>query len=197
MDGREPMSVVELRFADAQLIADGLRGDRQALDRLFSQHRSFLLKLACRIIGHREESEDVVQKSLLLAYRKLPSFKNQGTFRSWLGRIVVNEAFSFLRQRKNQRLNQLESLETTPDPQPDPEQALLRKQEMIAIRRKVYELPFRQRSALILCELYECTAQEAGTILKAPPSALRSRLFRARKHLAASLHSTPAAERFF
>jgi RNA polymerase sigma-70 factor (ECF subfamily) len=53
--------------------------------------------------------------------------------------------------------------------------------------RKLSQLSSGQRAVLLLCEIYEYTAKEAGAMLQLPPGAIRSRLFRARKQLASTL----------
>jgi DNA-directed RNA polymerase specialized sigma24 family protein len=57
--------------------------------------------------------------------------------------------------------------------------------------RKLSHLTSGQRAVLLLCEIYEYTAEEVGAMLQVPPGAIRSRLFRARKQLATTL-STPS-----
>jgi len=81
------------------------------------------------VLHSHEEAKDAVQISSILAFCKLPSFKHEGAFRSWLVRILVNEAVSILRQRKN-RLQKFskpssstevgETIERLPSPRPTP-----------------------------------------------------------------------------
>jgi len=59
--------------------------------------------------------------------------------------------------------------------------------------RKLSQLSSGQRAVLLLCEIYEYTAEEAGAMLQVPPGAIRSRLFRARKQLASTLSSSSDA----
>jgi RNA polymerase sigma-70 factor, ECF subfamily len=196
--------MTNIRRADAELIADGLSGNREAFDILFSSYRPFLLRLARRMIRQHEEAEDAVQNCLLQAYRNLNSFKRQAAFRTWLGRILVNEAITILRKRKVHQVNEawhstVEKREDTGkpicEPQPDPEQVLARKESIIAVIRKVSELSSQQRFALLLCGIREYTGEEASQILRVSPSIVRSRLFRARRQLASLLYATEATRR--
>jgi RNA polymerase sigma-70 factor (ECF subfamily) len=91
-------SKVDVHLDDSKLISDGLQGDRDAFETLFSRYRPILYRLAQRILGIHEESEDAVQNCSLAAFRKLKSFKYEGAFRSWLARILVNEAITILRK---------------------------------------------------------------------------------------------------
>jgi RNA polymerase sigma-70 factor, ECF subfamily len=189
-------SEAEAHLDDSKLISDGLQGDRNALEILFSRYRPILYRLAQRILRNHEESEDAVQNCSLVAFRKMESFKYEGAFRSWLARILVNEAITILRKRKRTYSSlrsipqeRAEAGDWLPDPGPNPEQILSQKQSASALMRKLSQLSSGQREVLLLCEIYEYTAEEAGAMLQVPPGAIRSRLFRARKQLASTLSS--------
>jgi len=181
---------------DSKLISDGLQGDMDAFEILFSRYRPILYRLAQRILRNHEESEDAVQNCSLAAFRKMKSFKYEGAFRGWLARILVNEAITILRKRKRTYSSECsipqereEAADWLPDPRPNPEQILSQKQNASALMRKLSQLSSGQRAVLLLCEIYEYTTEEAGVMLQVPPGAIRSRLFRARKQLASTLSS--------
>ena len=187
---------VQVHRDDSKLVSDGLQGDRDAFETLFCRYRPILYRLAQRILRNHEESEDAVQNCSLATFRRMSTFKYEGAFRSWLTRILVNEAITILRKRKRtyssecsipqERADVADSL---PDPGPNPEQILSQKQSDRALMRKLSQLSAEQRAALLLCEIYEYSTQEAGAMLQVPPGAIRSRLFRARKQLASWLSS--------
>jgi RNA polymerase sigma-70 factor, ECF subfamily len=153
-----------------------------------------LYRLAQRILRNHEESEDAVQNCSLVAFRKMETFKYEGAFRSWVARILVNEAITILRKRKRicsaETLipeEQAEGTDSFPHPGPNPEQILSQKQSARALLRKLSRLSSGQRAVLLLCEIYGYTAEEVGTLLRLPPGAIRSRLFRARRYLASTV----------
>jgi RNA polymerase sigma-70 factor (ECF subfamily) len=125
-------------------------------------------------------------------------------FRSWLVRILLNEAVSILRQRKN-RLQKFskscastevgEIIERLPSPGPDPEQALVNKQSAFALAKKMSDLGAPQRSVLLLCGVEGYTTEEVSVMLNVTPTAVRTRLFRARKKIAAALRPSGFADR--
>jgi RNA polymerase sigma-70 factor, ECF subfamily len=188
---------VETHLEDRKLVSDGLQGDRNAFEILFSKYRPTLYRLAQRILRNHEESEDAVQNCSLVAYCKMETFKYEGAFRSWLARILVNEAITILRKRKRiysaETLlpeEQTEGTDSFPHPGPNPEQIFSQKQSANALMRRLWLLSSGQRAALLLCEIYGYTAEEVGAMLQLPPGAIRSRLFRARRHLASAVSST-------
>ena len=186
-------SEVEAHLDDSKLISDGLQGDRNAFEILFSRYRPILYRLAQRILRNHEESEDAVQNCSLVAFRKMESFKYEGAFRGWLARILVNEAITILRKRKraysSEYLTPAEPAVAAwlPDPGPNPEQILSQKQSAKALMGKLSQLTSEQRAAVLLCDIHEYTAEEVGAMLQVPAGAIRSRLFRARKQLASTL----------
>jgi RNA polymerase sigma-70 factor (ECF subfamily) len=189
-------SEVEAHLDDSKLISDGLQGDREAFEILFSRYRPILYRLAQRILRNHKESEDAVQNCSLAAFRKMHGFKCEGAFRSWLARILVNEAITIHRKRKRAYSSECsipqeraEVADSLADPGPNPEQILSQKQNANALMRKLSQLSSGQRAVLLLCEICEYTTEEAGVMLQVAPGAIRSRLFRARKRLASTLSS--------
>jgi RNA polymerase sigma-70 factor, ECF subfamily len=191
-------SEAEAHLDDSKLVSDGLQGDSYAFEILFSRYRPILYRLAQRILRNHEEAEDAVQNCSLAAFCKLKSFKYEGAFRSWLARILVNEAITIFRKRKRTCLSECsivheraEAADSFPHPGLNPEQMLAEKQSARALMGQLSQLSWEQRAILLLCEIHEYTMEEAGAMLQLPPGAIRSRLFRARKQLAATLSPPP------
>jgi RNA polymerase sigma-70 factor, ECF subfamily len=194
-----PNPTLESHLEDDNLISSGLQGNREAFNVLFSRYRQLLYRLAYRVLHNHEEAEDAVQNTFLLAYSKLEGFKHDGAFRSWLVRILINEAVTILRGKKNRTSNSVQQVthqqeadpfDSVPHPGPNPEQLLANKQSAIALARLVRQLCPLQRSTLMLRDFWEYTTEEASTMLNVTPTAIRTRLFRARKQLAAALRPT-------
>lgn len=195
-------SLSDSRPDDSVLISGALRGDEEALNDLFSRYYRFLHFLACRVLGGREDAQDVVQNCLLRAVRNLQQFNNDGAFRSWLARILVNEAIDLLRKRRRRPQfsvrrassdGERDVLDRLPDPGPNPEQALARKESISALTKEVARLSAPLRSVVILCDIREYSTEEAGAILCMTKDRVRSRLFRARKQLEAAMRSAQCA----
>lgn len=192
----------DLRPDDSVLLTSALRGDEHALNELFSRYYRFLYFLAFRVLGGREDAQDAVQNCLLRAVRNLQQFNNNGAFRSWLSRILVNEAISLLRKRRSRKRFSVERvsredegdvLEGLPDSEPNPEQALAKKESILALTREVTRLSPPLRSVVILCHIREYSMEEAGVVLCLTKTTVRSRLFRARKQLEVAIRSTQCA----
>jgi RNA polymerase sigma-70 factor (ECF subfamily) len=178
---------------DDALVANGLRGDEEAFNALFSRHRRLLYSLAFRVLQNHEEAEDAVQNSLLRAFRNLPRLECQGAFRGWLARILVNEALAILRRRKCRpvMVTRPESTEELPgdwldsftSQQANPEQTFARREFVTAVKNCVTCLSAPLRSAIVLCDIAETTIEEAGAVLGVKPNTIKARLFRGRRKI--------------
>jgi RNA polymerase sigma-70 factor (ECF subfamily) len=87
--------------AMSELRSRNSRGSLEALDILFSRYRGVLSLIAYRILGNHEQAEDAVQNCLRAASDRAPRFEHEGTFRSWLARVLIDEAVTILNKRRS------------------------------------------------------------------------------------------------
>src|SRR5437868_7879285 len=81
-------------------VARARAGDAEAFRVLVERHSRALFGLAFRMTGNEQDAEDVVQESLLRAYRQLGKFDERSSFGTWLYRIAVNCSLDVVRARK-------------------------------------------------------------------------------------------------
>ncbi len=195
-------SLFDSRPDDRLLISRAMQGDQEAQNELFSRYYKFLHALACRVLGGREDAQDVVQNCLFRAVRRLQQFNSDGAFRNWLARILVNEAIDLLRKRRTRlgfsvrRVSTEEGrdvLDRLPGPGLNPEQAFAKKESITALAKEVARLSAPLRSVVILCDIREYSVEEAGAMLRVKKDTVRSRLFRARKQLEAAMRPPECA----
>ncbi|MBX2840568.1 MAG: RNA polymerase sigma factor [Flammeovirgaceae bacterium] len=77
-------------------------GDRRAQYQVYEMYSKAMFNICIRIINNLEEAEDVLQEAFVSAFRNIKSFKGEGTFGSWLKKIVINHAINHLRKKKLQ-----------------------------------------------------------------------------------------------
>ena len=188
----ETTNVSQRHLDDDQLISLGLKGDQEALHVLFMRYRRLLYSLAYRLLRNHEEAEDAVQNCLLQGFRNLESVKSRGAFRSWLVRILINEALVIIRRKKSRPTIASEqhpseehgvSLERFPAQGLDPEQKFARQESVAALATHLAHLPSPLRSAVLLCDIGERTIQEASAVLGLAPNTVKARLHRGRTKL--------------
>src|SRR2546430_8077320 len=89
-----------MEWSDETAVARARAGDADAFRVLVERHSRSLFGLAFRMTGNEQDAEDVVQESLLRAYRQLGKFDERSSFGTWLYRIAVNCSLDLVRARK-------------------------------------------------------------------------------------------------
>jgi hypothetical protein len=89
-------SMSELRSHDEDETSGNSQSNLEALDVLLSRYRCTLSLVAYRVLGNHHLAEDAVQRCLLSASRNVPQFGSEGAFRSWLVRVLIDEALLIL-----------------------------------------------------------------------------------------------------
>jgi hypothetical protein len=87
---------LDLRSGNEDEPRSNSQGKLEPLDVLLSRYRRVLLLVAHRVLGNREEAEDAVQNCLQTVSNRVPRFDNEGAFRSWLVRVLIDEAVTIL-----------------------------------------------------------------------------------------------------
>ena len=141
--------------------------------------------VAYRLLGHREDAEDLVQEAFVAALQKIDTFQTGRSFGPWFYRILVNRG---LNARKSRSLRRTEEIprrrpRRTPRPCAQTEQAELREH----LARAMGDLPERQRTIVRLFELEGFTSAEISEILGVPDGTVRWHLHQARRKLREAL----------
>lgn len=89
--------IIELQ---APLISASKRNDADAQKKLYDTHVRAMFGTCLRMLGQREDAQDVLQESFVAAFRGIQNFNGQSTFGAWLKRIVINKCINHL-NRKN------------------------------------------------------------------------------------------------
>src|ERR1700735_3823669 len=86
--------------AETEAIREVLGGNRDAYRALMDRHFSSVVRIAFRITGNEEDAEEVAQEAFLRAYNKLPDFRRDSAFATWIMRIAMNTAINLVERRK-------------------------------------------------------------------------------------------------
>jgi RNA polymerase sigma-70 factor (ECF subfamily) len=177
-------------------------GDERAFATLVEPFRRELQLHCYRLVGSAQDAEDLVQETLLAAWRGLDGFQERASLRSWLYRIATNRSLNAIRDRGRRSTTEntmnpsrtrrpaepswLEPYPDTalPDPAPGPE-ARYEQREAIQLSFIValQQLPARQRAALVLRDVLGFHTDEAASILETTPQSVKAALQRARATL--------------
>jgi RNA polymerase sigma factor (sigma-70 family) len=179
-----------------RLLASSIAGgDVSAFECLMRQYNRRLYSLARATLRDRTEAEDALQDAYLSAYRSMGGFRGDASLGTWLSRLVLNECF--VRMRRNGRRENVipmvsasrhvESIHMIVDQSASPDYAVGRQQIRDLLERKVDELPQSYRTVFVLRSVEELSVEEAAETLGIPEETVRSRHFRAKSMLRASL----------
>ena len=89
------------------LIANRREDNRVTFNARFSRSYRLLHFIACRVLGSPERADDAVENCWLTASRNPPRFEYEGEFRSWLLRVLINEALAVLRENQVSALGEI------------------------------------------------------------------------------------------
>jgi RNA polymerase sigma factor (sigma-70 family) len=180
-----------------RLLKLALRGEQDALNRLFSYHMPQLYFRALRILGRPQDAEDALQDGLLSAVSHLKDFEGRSQFSTWLSRIVVNSALMQLRKCRpqsailstDQESNGGESglANEVADFRPNPEDIYAHRERVYLLERKFKKLPKLGCSALQLRFFAGMSVRDAAAVLGVPLGTFKSSVRRALVKLKADL----------
>jgi len=185
----------------AATLARARAGDDDAFRELTAPHRRELLVHCYRLLGSIHDAEDLVQETLLAAWRGLDAFEERASMRAWLYRIATNRSLDVLRasrRRHESRMIEMPEptrygepiwlqpypdvlLEGVPDHAPGPE-ALYEAKEAVALAFIVglQRLPPQQRAVLVLRDVLGFRAAEVAETLDTTEASVNNLLRRAR-----------------
>jgi len=150
------------RLRDEELVRKARAGDAPAFRALMEAHGPAGLRAAYVITGNLADAQDVLQEALIRAHGKLAGFEERSSFKTWLLRIVTNQALNQVRARGRRQRAELRV--PPPDPQPDTD-----------ILEAVALLPEADR-AVIACRYFlDLTQQETADVLGVPAGTVKSR----------------------
>src|SRR5437868_6042635 len=173
------------------LLKAAKRGDGRAFDQLIITYRNRLLKVALRIIGNLEDAEDAVQSACMKAFVKLPFFREEASFYTWLCRITANECLSHLRSQKHwtgtvsidQDSGESNASLELPDLSVDPETAYRTKELSGHLHRAIGHLSARWQQVLRMRHFEELSELEIGAALQMSRACVKTANYRAKKRL--------------
>ena len=180
---------------DTSLVDRCVEGDEDACRRLVETHQPMVFQLAFALLDDREEALDVSQEVFLRVFRTLRAFRGDASLRTWIYRIVVNQARNRRRSWTRRRRDAQVSLEDYASAHGEPtatrqigaDVRLERRQLAMRMRAAIGALPFDQRSTLVLREFHGMRYQEIAFSLGVTVGTVKSRLARGRAALRESL----------
>jgi len=161
------------------------KGDQHAFTLLVEAYQTPVYNLCYRMLGTPQSAEDAAQESFWRAYKNLKRYDINRSFATWLLSITAHYCIDQQRKKKLPTMNLDDIIEySVNDPAPPPEKVLVENEFSEEVQRQLSNLNEKDRAVLILRYWHEMSEKEISQTLSISKSAVKSRLFRARKHMA-------------
>jgi RNA polymerase sigma-70 factor (ECF subfamily) len=190
------MSIVKNRkdkdlknIEDNALIELVRKKNQLAYKEIVVRYQKKLLTYLYRLVGNKEEAEDILQNVFVKAYKNSNHFDVKRKFSSWIYRIAHNEAINFLKRRNKRKLISLEDIETTKDKMntvsldKSPIDAWIGKEFKKEMHEAMDELPAKYKEVLTLRYFLNKSYEEMSEILGKPANTVGTLINRAKKNL--------------
>ncbi|HEY84151.1 MAG TPA: sigma-70 family RNA polymerase sigma factor [Chloroflexi bacterium] len=183
---------------EAVWVSQAQRGDRVAFTRIVEAYQRPVYNVCYRMLGNAVEAEDAAQEVFVRAFFKLETYDPERKFSSWLFSIASHYAIDLLRKRRIQVISwdDLPPWRWLPsDDSPQPEEAMLEAEAAQEVHALLDALPGDYRAAVVLKYWHNMPYEEIAQTLNTTVSAIKSKLFRARKMLAKAAQKEQEATR--
>jgi RNA polymerase sigma-70 factor (ECF subfamily) len=172
--------------SDAALVQAARDGDRQATEELLARHEQQIYRFGLRLCGDEDSAREVLQETMLAAFRNLQGFRGDAALSTWLFQI----ARSFcIKERRHDRpeVPLDDQAHTLAAPAAGPELAAHAREIGAALSAAIATLSPEYREVLVLRDVEGLSAEEAAKVIGIEVASLKSRLHRARVELRARL----------
>jgi RNA polymerase sigma-70 factor (ECF subfamily) len=187
-----------VQLNDEQLITRAVEGDRAAMDELLAKYEGQIYRFGLRMCGSEEDARDVLQETLLAAFKGVKGFRGQANLSTWL--FTVARSFCIKARRRHVgEPAATESLDTPkvrslPEGSPSPDQAAHAKEIGRALHSAVQALTPEHREVILLKDVEGLSAEETAAVLGESVAGVKSRLHRARMALRETLTTLMGTE---
>lgn len=169
------------------LISKAAAGDVDAFEAIYREHAGFVYNVAFRILGHREDAQEIVQEVFLTVHDKLKDFRLESSFRTWVYRITANASLNWVKKmsKTKNKTSSLEDVVHEPATSPEVEIKIKNEYHEKLVARLLAELNGDQRACVVLREIESLSYEEIAQALNININTVRTRLKRAREKMVA------------
>ncbi|MGR6087001.1 MAG: RNA polymerase sigma factor [Arcticibacter sp.] len=183
----------EKAVKDYALVRDAVdHGDQKAYAELMARYKDSIYFMLLKMVNNRDDADDLTIEAFGKAFRNLKQYTPDYAFSTWLFKIATNNCIDFIRKKRKMTLSLDRGFETDDGGEmtldvksntPDPEEHMMKKQNVILMRDVVERLKPRYRRLVELRYFQERSYEEISDELKLPLGTVKAQLFRAREFL--------------
>jgi len=180
---------------DDELVKAAQKGDMAAFEELVARHRDKIYARAFSMLRNEDEAVDLSQEAWVKGWQRLNQFQGDASFATWMTRIVINLCLDQLRKNKRIKSESIDEMnEETggverqmPILNPNPTEGLEREELRQRIDKALAQLSYEHRTVLVLHEFEELEYKLIAKRMGCSIGTVMSRLFYARRKMAALL----------
>jgi RNA polymerase sigma-70 factor, ECF subfamily len=191
---KEDIAAVGSLERDAELMLRVRDGDQACFTVLLEKHRGPVIHFMYRMVQNQAVSEELAQEVFLRVYRSRGTYEPTAKFTTWLFRIATHLALNWIRDGRNEKLQESLDQETSEgatrqvaDRGRTVEQELVYQVKLREVRQAIETLPAKQRAAVVMHKYEELEYSQIANVLSCSESAVKSLLFRAYESLRSRL----------
>ncbi len=169
-----------------KIVLDAQTGNRGAFEAIYHGFASRIYNFLFRLLGSREEAEDLTQQTFLIALRQLGTLRDPGQLESWIYRIARNEVYQKFRRKKVDSLDVEDAVNKDPvEPSENrlhanPERALLNAELGQRLQAVLNGLPLKLREVFILAVVQEMSYKDISAVVGRSLLSVKTDIYRAR-----------------
>ena len=174
-----------MTIVEAECLKLAQRGDQEAFTQIVETYQNPVYNLCYRMLGNPQKAEDAAQETFWRAYKNLNRYDNSRPFPTWLLSIAAHYCIDQQRRKRLPSIDLDEIIEfSAEDPAPHPESVAINSEFSEYVQRQLAQLSEGDRAVLVLRYWHELSEDEICKTLNISKSAVKSRLHRARQHMA-------------
>lgn len=176
-------------ISDQALIYKVLAGDTNQYNELVIRHKDYAFSLALKIVHNALDAEEIAHDAFIKAYKSLKSFNQEAKFSTWLYRIVFNTAVSHTRKNRIPT-EDINEIHYQPSSGYNTSASLYNQDRERYVQEALNKLPPLDSSLITLFYMKQLNLEEISEVVSLKASAVKVKLFRARKKLAKELEKS-------
>jgi len=190
---------------DLDLVLRSKKGEIGAFGELVDRYQSLVINFCYRMLGNKEDAEDIAQEAFLRAFAAIGRFQPRAKFSTWLLTIAKNLTLNLIRNERRRPKgvdavgsseDTLQAVDLAASDNPGPDRVALRNERAEYVRRALRELSETHRTIIVLRDFEGVTYEEIAGIMGCRKGTVKSRLSRAREQLKQILIRCEASDLF-
>ncbi len=151
----------------------------QSFEEYYNMYKDDIARVALYYTKNKDDAEDLVQNTLLKAYKHFSKFNKKTNFKSWIFKIIENTYLTQIKHKNEQNILGLnQNFDIVDDKETSTEEQIVNKETVSEIREQISKLPKKYQEVVMLADIKGLDCKEIADLLNIPIGTVKSRLHR-------------------